>query len=71
MAVTLNGKSIGPTARYRIATNNYLANGGDGYSVLTAGTGAVDVGLDIDALSAWLAHGQRVPTVGRVVNVGR
>ena len=71
VAVTLNGKSIGPTARYRIATNNYLANGGDGYSVLTAGTGAVDVGLDIDALSAWLAHGQRVPTVGRVVNVGR
>ena len=69
--MTLNGKAIRPSGHYRVVTNNYLANGGDGYSVLTAGTSAVDVGLDIDALSAWLAKGRRVPVVGRVVNASR
>ena len=71
VALTLNGKPIRPVARYRVVTNNYLANGGDGYSVMAAGTSAVDVGLDIDALSAWLAKGQRAPTVGRVLNGSR
>ena len=71
VAVTLSGKAIRSTVRYRVVTNNYLANGGDGYSVLAAGKRAVDVGLDIDALSAWLATGRRVPVVGRVVNASR
>ena len=60
-----------PTTRYRVAVNNYLANGGDGFSVLTQGTNAVDAGLDIDALAGWLAKGQRVPAIGRVRNLTR
>ena len=62
---------MSPTARYRVATNNYLANGGDGYSVLTQGSNATDAGLDIDALAGWLAKGQRVPSVGRIRNLRR
>ena len=68
VALTLNGRPIRPAARYRVVTNNYLANGGDGYDVLTQGTRAVDVGTDIDALAHWLAKGQRVPVVGRIRN---
>ena len=71
VALRLDGNRVSPTARVRVATNNYLANGGDGYSVLTEGTDAVDAGLDIDALAGWLAKGQRVPVVGRTRNVTR
>ncbi len=71
VAIRLNGRAIAPTARYRVAVNNYLANGGDGFSVFTQVTGASDAGLDIDALAGWLAKGQRVPPVGRVRNLTR
>ncbi len=33
--VTINGKAIDPAKTYRVATNDYLAGGGDGYTVLT------------------------------------
>ena len=71
VAIRLNGRAISPTARYRVAVNNYLANGGDSFSVLTQGTGATDAGLDIDALAGWLAKGTRVPAVGRARNLTR
>lgn len=71
VAIRLAGKSISPTARYRVAVNSHLANGGGGYSVLTQGVNAIDAGLDIDALAGWLANNRRVPAVGRVRNVTR
>jgi 5'-nucleotidase len=71
VALRLGGKPVSPTARYRVATNNYLANGGDGFSVLTQGSNPVDAGLDIDALAGWLVKGQRVPAVGRTRNLTR
>jgi 5'-nucleotidase len=36
---------ISPTATYRVATNNFMLTGGDGYSVFTQGTNKVDTGL--------------------------
>ena len=71
VAIRLHGRPISLVARYRVAVNNYLANGGDGYSVLTQGTDAADAGLDIDALAGWLAKGQVVPVVGRTRNLPR
>ena len=71
VAMRFKGRPASPTARYRVATNNYLANGGDGYSVLTQGANATDAGLDIDALAGWLAKGQGVPAVGRIRNLTR
>ena len=70
-AMRFKTRPVSRSGRYRVATNNYLANGGDGYSVLTQGTNATDAGLDIDALAGWLAKGQRVPAVGRVRNLTR
>ena len=35
-SLKINGKAINPTRAYKLATTDYLANGGDGYHVLDA-----------------------------------
>jgi 5'-nucleotidase len=63
----LNGNSIDPAGRYRVALNNYLASGGDGLTNFTVGTDVTDRGIiDIDALVAWIAAGQSPPVPNRV-----
>ncbi|HET7816011.1 MAG TPA: bifunctional metallophosphatase/5'-nucleotidase [Sphingomicrobium sp.] len=62
----LSGRRIDPTAPYRITVNNFLASGGDNFTVLAAAGGAVDAGLDLDALEAWLKQGARIPDLGRI-----
>jgi 5'-nucleotidase len=53
--LALNGVPIDPAATYRVTTNDFLANGGDGFSALTAGTDRTTApGFDIDALVAYL-----------------
>jgi 5'-nucleotidase len=69
VAMTLNGKPIDPDRRYRVSINNFLASGGDGYSVLTGGTDTFDAGLDLDALEAWLATNPPVPALTRIRDV--
>jgi len=61
----LGGRRIDPAASYRVTVNNFLSSGGDGFSALTAGTDAVDGGIDLDAMGSWLAGGQPVPPLGR------
>jgi len=68
-SMTLHGRPIDPAARYRVTVNNFLASGGDGFSVLAEGTDAYDAGLDLDALEAWLATDPGVPKVGRIKDV--
>src|SRR3546814_12361898 len=34
-SVSVNGKPLDPTATYTVATNDFIAAGGDGYAVLT------------------------------------
>lgn len=68
-SMSLNGEPIDPAASYRVTVNNFLASGGDGYSVLTEATNAFDAGLDLDALEAWLATNPKVPMVGRIRDV--
>jgi 5'-nucleotidase len=66
VAMILDGKPIDPNGRYRVSVHNFLASGGDGYTVLPQGTDAFDAGLDLDALEAWLATNPAVPTPGRI-----
>ena len=48
--MTLNGQPIDPAASYRVTVNNFLALGGDGFTVLKDGS-APQFGLyDVDAL---------------------
>ena len=67
----LNGKSIDPAARYRVALNNYLASGGDDLSVFTAGTDITDKSIiDLDALVEWIAPGRTPPAPNRIHLIG-
>ena len=56
--VALQGRPIDPTKSYRMAINNFVAAGGDGYPKLTTHPGFADTGfVDAQALSAYLgAH---------------
>jgi 5'-nucleotidase len=46
----LNGQAIDPAKFYRVTVNNYLAVGGDGFTVLKDGTAALFGIYDVDAL---------------------
>ncbi|MBB2945486.1 5'-nucleotidase [Actinoplanes lutulentus] len=60
--LALNSVPIDPAASYLVTTNDFLANGGDGFSYLAQGTGRVTApGFDVDALVAYLATGPIAP----------
>ncbi len=50
-SVKLNGTPVDKTASYRIVTNNFLADGSDGFPAFRGGTGVYFGGLDIDAFA--------------------
>jgi 5'-nucleotidase len=59
--LALNGTPIDPAASYRITTNDFLANGGDGFAALTGGADRTTApGFDVDALVAYLGAGAPV-----------
>lgn len=56
--MTLNGKPVEPGAAYRVTINDYLAVGGDGFTVAKLGGSPQYGGYDADALFAFFkAHG--------------
>jgi 5'-nucleotidase len=60
-AIALNGVALDPAASYKVTTNDFLANGGDGFTTLAAGTGrATAPGFDVDALVSYLGAGAPV-----------
>jgi 5'-nucleotidase len=55
-SLSINGNAVVGTQTYRITVNNFLAGGGDGFTVFTQGTNAVNQpGFDVDALEAYLS----------------
>ncbi|HET8987006.1 MAG TPA: bifunctional metallophosphatase/5'-nucleotidase [Humibacillus sp.] len=52
--VQINGSPINLGATYRVVTNNFLADGGDGFPAFRDGTGKYFGGLDIDAFATYL-----------------
>ena len=60
--MALNGQRIDPAASYRVTVNNYLAVGGDGFTVLKEGTARRIGAYDADALYAYFqAHRPLAP----------
>nr|WP_198151823.1 bifunctional metallophosphatase/5'-nucleotidase [Kibdelosporangium sp. MJ126-NF4]CEL20047.1 5'-nucleotidase [Kibdelosporangium sp. MJ126-NF4]CTQ97271.1 5'-nucleotidase (EC 3.1.3.5) [Kibdelosporangium sp. MJ126-NF4] len=60
-AMALAGTPIDPAASYRVTSNDFLANGGDGFTKFGAGTARETApGFDIDALVAHLGAGAPV-----------
>jgi 5'-nucleotidase len=67
----INGVEVTPTGSYRVTMNNFLATGGDGFTVFNEGTDALGGAQDIDA---WVAYfgtfgstGIPVPELNRIV----
>jgi len=52
--ITINGAALDTAASYRITVNNFLAGGGDGFSILKQGTNPLVGELDIDAFTQYL-----------------
>ncbi len=69
MRLALDGRAIDPAASYRVAVNNFLASGGDNFTVLASGGGAADAGTDVDALEAYVRGGAEVPATDRISDV--
>lgn len=69
VAMMLDGKPIDPAKTYRVAINNFLASGGDNFTLLAGGRDPVDAGLDLDATEAWLATNPPVPVLGRITDL--
>ncbi|MBT0772597.1 bifunctional metallophosphatase/5'-nucleotidase [Kineosporia sp. J2-2] len=66
--IELNGETIDPDASYRITVNSFLADGGDGFTVLTEGTDRAGGGVDLDAFNTYLEANSPVtgPAADRV-----
>ncbi|GII85307.1 bifunctional metallophosphatase/5'-nucleotidase [Sphaerisporangium siamense] len=60
--IKINGTPVTDTQEIRVAANNFLVGGGDGFSVFKEGTNLWSGPLDIDALVAYLgAHSPVAP----------
>jgi 5'-nucleotidase len=69
--IMLHGTPVDPSASYRVTVNSFLADGGDGFSVLRQGTNRVGGVVDTVALEAYFAANSPIapPLLGRIVQV--
>ena len=71
--ITINGTLVNPTDTFRVTMNNFLATGGDGFTVFKEGTDALGGAQDIDSFAAYLAaagpDGVAVPPLDRVTPI--
>jgi 5'-nucleotidase len=69
--IWVNGTLVGPTDTFRVTMNNFLATGGDGFTVFNEGTDSLGGAQDIDALIASFTAagttGIAVPPLDRIV----
>ncbi|MFH9741622.1 bifunctional metallophosphatase/5'-nucleotidase [Streptomyces roseolus] len=74
-SVRLNGEPIDPSKSYRVAMNEFLTGGGDGFPVLATGTNKLVGASDLDVFIAYLTAGSsaaeplRAPATGRITIV--
>lgn len=59
--IVVNGVVQNPAKTYRVTVNNFMATGGDGFTVLLGGTSTLGGAQDIDALTAYLSGGYKAP----------
>jgi 2',3'-cyclic-nucleotide 2'-phosphodiesterase (5'-nucleotidase family) len=69
--LALNGTPIGMSTTYRVTMNNFLATGGDGFTVFNEGTEALGGAQDIDALVAYFGANSpiAVPPLNRITTL--
>ncbi|MDI3421663.1 bifunctional metallophosphatase/5'-nucleotidase [Streptomyces luteolus] len=76
--VEVNGKRVRPTDSYRVTANEFLADGGNGFTTFTKGTDREGGDIpDLDALVDYLGHHSTAetplapPAPGRITFTGR
>jgi 5'-nucleotidase len=71
-SLTFGGVAVDKAASYRVAMNNFMADGGDGYTVFTTCTSPLGGAVDLDAFAAYLRDnpGLAPPTLNRITKVG-
>ncbi|MFI0929223.1 bifunctional metallophosphatase/5'-nucleotidase [Streptomyces sp. NPDC021012] len=73
--IKLNGEAIDPAKTYRVAMNEFLAGGGDGFGALATGTNKLVGASDLDVFNAYLsshssaANPLQVPAANRITVV--
>jgi 5'-nucleotidase len=67
----LNGTLIADTSVYRVTMNNFLATGGDNFTVSNQGNNGLGGELDVDALEAYLRANSpvRPPVTNRITRI--
>ncbi|MBI5256232.1 MAG: bifunctional metallophosphatase/5'-nucleotidase [Burkholderiales bacterium] len=65
----VDGVPVRPEADYRVTVNGFLAEGGDGHSLLTQGRNRLGGKVDIEALTAYLASTPVPSTASRIERV--
>jgi 5'-nucleotidase len=67
-SVTIGGTPVVAASTYRITVNNFLAGGGDGFTVLRGGTNAVTGDIDLDAFVDYLTASPQLsaPALDRI-----
>ncbi len=72
-SITIKGAPLSPTTTYRVTTNNFVASGGDGFTVFKQATNATSgttTVVDLDALTSYFARfepgGITPPTLNRI-----
>ena len=70
--ITVDGVAVDPAGSYRVSVNNFLAAGGDGFTVFAQGTDLAGGPIDLDAFTAYLtAHPNLAPPpADRVTVIG-
>jgi 5'-nucleotidase len=68
---TLNGAPLQDNKIYRVVVSDFLANGGDGFSVFSVGTNPLIGNVDLEALVAHLSRGgiTALPALDRIENL--
>ncbi|KUM03251.1 5'-nucleotidase C-terminal domain-containing protein [Chromobacterium subtsugae] len=70
-SIRINGLAVDPRQVYRVQVNNFIAGGGDGFTVLTQGANRVGGGVDVDVLVDYFQARARVdaPPLNRIVQL--
>lgn len=53
-SISLHGQPLDPEASYRVTVNNFLADGGDGFTVYEKGTDRTTGIVDLEALADYV-----------------
>ena len=70
-SIRIAGQPLVDATTYRIVTNNFLSDGGDGFGAFTTATDKYFGGLDIDAFSSYLtAHDPYTPVPTDRISTG-